>query len=224
MFILSVFKDTVKIEPQNFRKNKYDAITDELNQKYANKVVQDIGLCICLHDILEAGEEFVHPGIGNGASFVKVKFRLIVFRPFIGEVLVGKIKCCLPTEIKVTMGFFDDIKIPRALLRELTSFQPSEQAYLWKGHGHEYWLDNQDVIKFRVVGEIFTDTAPKQPPGAPRTVAGTGSGGVGVGGPITDTNPSIIIGGNSSRTPPYSIIGSIQEDGLGLPEWWSNIQ
>jgi DNA-directed RNA polymerase III subunit RPC8 len=38
MFILSVLKDTIKIEPADFRKPKQEAITDEVNKKYANKV------------------------------------------------------------------------------------------------------------------------------------------------------------------------------------------
>jgi hypothetical protein len=38
MFILSVLKDTIKIEPTDFRKPKQEAITDEVNKKYANKV------------------------------------------------------------------------------------------------------------------------------------------------------------------------------------------
>jgi DNA-directed RNA polymerase III subunit RPC8 len=38
MFILAVLKDTIKIEPADFRKPKQEAITDEVNKKYANKV------------------------------------------------------------------------------------------------------------------------------------------------------------------------------------------
>jgi DNA-directed RNA polymerase III subunit RPC8 len=40
-----------------------------------------------------------------------VTFRLIVFRPFIGEVLSGKVLSQSPLGIRVSMGFFDDITI-----------------------------------------------------------------------------------------------------------------
>jgi DNA-directed RNA polymerase III subunit RPC8 len=90
MFILSVLKDTIKIEPADFRKPKQEAITDEVNKKYANKVsnlinfyvefrlciltvkpkvVQEIGLCISLFDVIEASEGVIHHG--DGCSYVK---------------------------------------------------------------------------------------------------------------------------------------------------------
>lgn len=38
MFVLTEFKDTVKIPPWNFKKKLNDSVTDELNRKLANKV------------------------------------------------------------------------------------------------------------------------------------------------------------------------------------------
>lgn len=38
MFILSVLKDTIHIQPYDFYKSKYDALADEINRIYANKV------------------------------------------------------------------------------------------------------------------------------------------------------------------------------------------
>ncbi|CAB4480647.1 unnamed protein product [Rhizophagus irregularis] len=110
MFILSVLKDTIHIQPYDFYKSKYDALADEINRIYANKVIQEVGLCICLFDILSASEEIVH--YGNGASYAKVKFQLVVFRPFIGEILEGKVSSNTPEGVKVTLGYFDDILIP----------------------------------------------------------------------------------------------------------------
>jgi hypothetical protein len=113
MFILSELEDTVKIVPNDFKKEDNGAITDVLNEKYANKVVQEVGLCICVHDILETSEGFIL--YGDGCSYMKgtrlfsklyatqlielsiiVTFRLVVFRPFVGEILTGKIKTCSP--------------------------------------------------------------------------------------------------------------------------------
>lgn len=42
MFNLAEIKDTIKIEPSGFRKKKSQAITDEINRKYANKVQNTI--------------------------------------------------------------------------------------------------------------------------------------------------------------------------------------
>ena len=172
MFNLCEIKDTIKIEPSGFRKKKSQAITDEVNRKYANKVkrfvlgfislgvevsiifmdhlsnqirlsfyfifflvcfrlstkrsnlslnnnkstrwnnhlngstygtspwvghvdlflqvLQDIGLCIAMHDIISASEGFIHHG--DGCSYVTVHFRMVIFRPFVGEIITGKIR------------------------------------------------------------------------------------------------------------------------------------
>lgn len=97
MFILSELEDTVKIVPNDFKKDDINAVTDVLNEKYANKVVQEVGLCICVHDILHMSEGFIL--YGDGCSYIKVTFRLVVFRPFIGEVMVGKIKSSSPAGV-----------------------------------------------------------------------------------------------------------------------------
>ncbi|KAI8087477.1 RNA polymerase Rpb7 [Thamnidium elegans] len=115
MFILSEIEDTVKIVPNDFKKEDSGAITDVLNEKYANKVVQEVGLCICVHDILHTSEGFIL--YGDGCSYVKVLFRVVVFRPFVGEILTGKIKSCSPSGVRVSMGFFDDILIPGGALQ-----------------------------------------------------------------------------------------------------------
>ena len=73
MFILSEIEDTVKIVPNDFKKEDSGAITDVLNEKYANKVVQEVGLCICVHDILHTSEGFIL--YGDGCSYVKGKYQ-----------------------------------------------------------------------------------------------------------------------------------------------------
>jgi DNA-directed RNA polymerase III subunit RPC8 len=54
-----------------------------------DKVVPKIGLVICVYDILDIQGGFVYPS--DGAAIYDVKFRLVVFLPFIGEVLVGRL-------------------------------------------------------------------------------------------------------------------------------------
>ena len=64
MFILSKLSDSVRVQPADFRKQRADAIADELNKKYANKVVHQVGLCISLFDVISVGDPIVVPGDG----------------------------------------------------------------------------------------------------------------------------------------------------------------
>jgi hypothetical protein len=80
MFILSIIKvsmksmrvvlsltdvqDTVAIHPSDFGVPPEQAIIAELNKKYANRVLHDVGLCICVFDLSEVGEGKVRYGDG----------------------------------------------------------------------------------------------------------------------------------------------------------------
>lgn len=92
------------------------------------QVIQKIGLCISLYDVLWTSEGLIGHGTGlvnvNGkfglpcASWQliltngTVEFRMIVFRPFKGEVLLGKIRSSTVNGINVRTEFFDEIFIP----------------------------------------------------------------------------------------------------------------
>ncbi|XP_027730024.1 DNA-directed RNA polymerase III subunit RPC8 isoform X2 [Vombatus ursinus] len=94
MFVLVEMVDTVRIPPWQFERKLNDSIAEELNKKLANKVVYNVGLCICLYDITKLEDAYVFPG--DGASHTKVHFRYVVFHPFLDEILIGVIKGCSP--------------------------------------------------------------------------------------------------------------------------------
>lgn len=73
-------------------------------------MIQKIGLCISLYDILWTSEGLI--GHGTGFVNVNVEFRMIVFRPFKGEVMLGKIRSSTVNGINVGTEFFDEIFIP----------------------------------------------------------------------------------------------------------------
>ena len=52
-------------------------------------MIQKIGLCICLYDVLRVQDGII--GYGTGEANVNVDFRLIFFRPFKGEIVLGQI-------------------------------------------------------------------------------------------------------------------------------------
>ncbi|KAK9383917.1 RNA polymerase III subunit Rpc25-domain-containing protein [Kockiozyma suomiensis] len=211
MFILSKFSDLIRIEPSKFSKKTEDALEDEINIKYANKVVQDVGLCVCLYDILEVGDGLIRHG--DGSAYIKTVFRLVVFRPFVGEILVGWISSCSEDGIKVRMGFFDDIFIPKEYLFEGCIFIPPEQAWIWRTE-HDLYIDTNERIRFRIEQEIFTDQSPQGPNNTESadSVAQNGTDAVQQQQLLQNSGPSV--------SAPYSLIASCQAPGMGLVTWW----
>ena len=96
--------------PANFGLPPEQAITNELNKKYANKVLHGVGLCMSVFDLSEVGEGKVRYGDGclwyKGAfaddlvlvrfaqlsTVISVVLRLVVFRPFASEVILARVK------------------------------------------------------------------------------------------------------------------------------------
>jgi len=182
MFILTTISDLIQIKPQEFGKTSAQALKDSINTKYANKVIQQVGVCICLFDLIKSSEGNI--GHGTGIVNVNVEFRMVVFRPFKGEVIMGTIKHSNENGIIVYLDFFDDIIIPANLLPEDTRYNSAERVWIWDSEGNELFYDNKEVVRFRVEREIW-------------------DGGV-----------------DNETRPPYRIIGSMTQAGLGPLLWW----
>ncbi|KAL1129287.1 hypothetical protein AAG570_013816 [Ranatra chinensis] len=172
MFVLAEFKDVIRTPPSDFNVSLKTSITQYLNNALANKVVTNVGLCIALFDIECMDDSYIFPG--DGAAHTKVEFRFVVFRPFIEELIVGKIKNCSKEGVHVTLGFFDDIFIPAANLQHPSRFDETEQVWVWEfdnnGDKHDLFMDQGEQIKFRVAAETFVETSPiASPEGAEKT-------------------------------------------------------
>ncbi|KAI1278076.1 DNA-directed RNA polymerase III subunit RPC8 [Halotydeus destructor] len=197
MFVLVKLKDTIRTPPDQFNLPLEKAIADELNKRFSNKVIVNVGLCIVLYDIVKLEQSFIYHG--DGAANTEVHFRFVVFRPFVGEVLVGKLRSCSRDGVFVSLGFFDDILIPRECLQEPSRFDEKEQLWVWEYDSdegkHEMFMDVGERIRFKVKEELFKDTSPP--------------------GPTNDA-----MSADQQRKTPYQIKCTISDPGLGLITWW----
>ncbi|KAK3365304.1 RNA polymerase III subunit Rpc25-domain-containing protein [Lasiosphaeria ovina] len=193
MFVLTKIADLVQIAPDDFRKSTVTAIEDNINAKYANKVVQKLGLFICLWDILWTSEGLI--GHGTGLVNVNVEFRMVVFRPFNSEVMVARIASQSREGIHLATDFFHDIFVPCSELPDGTEFEPSDGLWVWKEEDQQMYYDNNEMVRFQVISEEWHDQTPTGPVDAAEEPA-------------------------SSLLPPYKITGSMKGPGLGCYLWW----
>lgn len=90
MFILTTIEADIRVHPKDLNKPPLIAVTDVIEQQYLDKVVPDLGLVITIYDIQHIKGGHVYPN--DGAAYFKARFRCVVFRPFVGEVIVGKLQ------------------------------------------------------------------------------------------------------------------------------------
>jgi DNA-directed RNA polymerase III subunit RPC8 len=74
---------------QNLGKPLGEAVTAVIEQTFIDKVVSGLGLVVTLYDILGVGDGHIYHS--DGGAHYSVKFRVVVFVPFVGETLVGKV-------------------------------------------------------------------------------------------------------------------------------------
>ncbi|XP_024379800.1 uncharacterized protein [Physcomitrium patens] len=123
--------------------------------------------------------------------FDKVDFRLVMFRPFVGEVLIAKLKRCDKAGLYLSLGsFFEDIHIPEHLLQQPSKFDEEEKLWIWNYNGADMFMDLEEDVRFRVVQVKYPPIPIEQE---------------------KDARPFA----------PMAITGDINADGLGLVAWWS---
>ena len=67
-------------------------------------------------------------GLPRKLEYFKVTFRVLVFRPFIEEVLIGRVKSSTKEGLTLNLGFFDDIFLPASHLQHPCRFDESDQG------------------------------------------------------------------------------------------------
>ncbi len=138
---------------------------------------------------------------------VNVDFRLIVYRPFKGEIIHGVITHSNPTAgIHLSQDFFEDIVVPPETMFENTTWGKDDEAFIWTTNENEYFFDLAEGCLFRVEEEQWTDMSPQaKSPGGQFIVEDAKTEG-------------------EVKKTPYLVRGSMMLSGLGPTLWWSGDQ
>ncbi len=125
-------------------------------------MLHNVGLVICLVDILTCGDCVLPPG--DGSVFADVTFRLLVFRPIPRELLRGRVKeVDRHRGLRVSLEFFEDVFVPPNLLRADMVYQApfppaTEGAFHWRSR-EDLSLRRGDHVLLRVQLVLFGDAS-----------------------------------------------------------------
>ena len=89
MFYIAEVEDHVRVEPKLFGLDTVEAVEKQLRETFENYYDKDMGKVVTVIEVSEVGEGVIIPG--DGAAYYNSKFRLLVWKPEIQEVVHGKI-------------------------------------------------------------------------------------------------------------------------------------
>lgn len=224
MFILSVIEDEVALHPSQFGVNKHVCTIKSIIQaKYVDRVIPDVGLAVALYDLVKIRDAYIFPGDlkdSQGDAACTVVFRLVIFRPRINQLLIGRVLSSTPMGLQVSLGFFQDVSIPTSQLRAPSVFDDRLQTWVWqyqdeKGKVVPYPYQTDQLVCVRVKSVQFTDSEDSSLLATRRAQAMLSA----------SSTQSKLASSTQHATspqdqPPMLVVGSIEEDGLGLLSWW----
>eukprot|EP01038_Epipyxis_sp_PR26KG_P016772 gene16772-22951_t len=234
MFLLAVIEDKIKTIPEQFDQSPLEVLIEQIEEKYSNRVIIDVGLCISFYDFVEIGDPYIYPSEGSAHNLVK--FRLVIFRPFIGEIIIGKILSCGAEGLKVSIDFFDDIIIPSSLLPDPSTYHPKDNAWIWKYSDEDYSMIPGEEVRLKVKTIQFTGVTTSAK--GIQTIVTSESSNLNnkasqslipikmddsslfPSPSIRRRSASIGLSPEEEIPAPMQVIGAINDSGLGLITWW----
>eukprot|EP01132_Coremiostelium_polycephalum_P011828 gene11828-14468_t len=197
MFHLVTIEDKVRVAPGQFN-NEIQTIEDEIEKRYTNKISLGGGLFIALYDILGTGDSYVYSG--DGGAHLMVRFRMIAFKPFVGEIMEGVIKKSSP-----------DVCLNCVVEKE-------EGLWYWEYNDNHLFFEDGGRVRFRVDTVEFNPEI-SQPPPRPKVVNTD----------LMDAKTlkehkereAEIEEMLKNMKSPFVLKVSMQDSGLGMVSWWN---
>jgi len=87
MFYVVEVEDYVRVEPKLFGLKTSDAVAKQLQETYSNYHDKEIGEVVGVISVLEVGDGIIIPG--DGAAYYNSRFKLIVWKPELQELVFG---------------------------------------------------------------------------------------------------------------------------------------
>lgn len=89
MFYLTEMEDHVRVEPKLFGLPTMEAVEKQLKNSYIGHYDKDLGKVVSIYEVLDVGEGVIIAG--DGAAYYKSKFKILVWKPELHELVFGEI-------------------------------------------------------------------------------------------------------------------------------------
>lgn len=156
MFYLTDVEDYVRVEPKLFGLPTTEAVDKQLRATYADYYDKELGRVVAVIEISEVGEGVIIPG--DGAAYYNSKFKLLVWKPELQELVCGVI-----SEI-TNFGAFIEMGVMRGMIhisQTMNDYVSFSKANSLLGKASKRSLKSGDLCMARVVAISHKGDEPK---------------------------------------------------------------
>ncbi|RLG12442.1 DNA-directed RNA polymerase [Candidatus Pacearchaeota archaeon] len=156
MFYLTEIEDYVRVEPKLFGLPTSEAVDKQLRETYKEYYDKELGMVISVVEVEDIGEGVIIPG--DGAAFYKSKFKLLVWKPELQELVYGII-----AEI-TNFGAFISLGVMRGMIhisQTMDDYVSFSKANSLTGKASKRSLKIGDLCLARIVAISHKGNEPK---------------------------------------------------------------
>ncbi len=153
MFYDIKIKSHVRVPPVEFNIDTKEAVLHTLNKMYENHIDKDIGYVVGVLGVEEVGEGTIIPG--DGAAYYQSVFRLLVYKPEIQEIILGKIGDITDFGAFINIGVTDGMIHVSQTMDDFVSFSKSG---VLTGKESKRSLKAGDKCRARIIAVSFKET------------------------------------------------------------------
>ena len=164
MFYLTEVEDYIRVEPKLFGLPTSESVDKQLRESYANHYDKELGKVVSVIEVLDVGEGVIIPG--DGAAYYKSRFKLLVWRPELHELVYGIISEITNFGAFINMGVMNGMIHISQTMDDYVSFSKADSLL---GKNSKRSLKKGELCLARVVaishkgGELKIGLTMRQP-------------------------------------------------------------
>ncbi len=152
MFYKTQLKDHIRIPPHFFGLKLEDAMIERIKKKYEGYISKELGIVIDVSRLDKIGEGIIIPG--DGASYYETEFEVIIFKPEMQEVLLGRIKDIADFGAFINIGPIDGMIHISQTMNDFVSFNKEKTL---AGKESKKTLKIGDKCRARIIATSYKD-------------------------------------------------------------------
>ncbi len=145
MFEIVKVKDTVRIPPEKFGKQMKKALVNLAQEEYEGLLDEDLGVIVAVINAKKTGEGKVV--LGDGAAYYEAEIEMLVFKPYMHEVVEGKVTEITEFGAFVNIGPVEGLIHVSQIMDEYLNYDSKNAMFIGKNSKKKLKVDDRVLAR-----------------------------------------------------------------------------